>query len=549
MTDLIVRTESLGGAPLARAAVGGELAEWYAARPRTPDEWRARAAATRGEPRPRPWLDALAPAFAASGAAATRLARVADANGVVVTTGQQPGLFGGPLYTWSKAISALALADEIERATGIATAPVFWAATDDADYAEASWTAFAVTGGVDRIELPPGGPVGGPMSELPLADPSQAIEALARACGATVDDGPLAAVRAAYREGATVGGAYLALLRVLLEPLGIAVLDASHEAVSRAARPFLVRALERGDRVAQALRERDTAIRTAGFTPQVAEVEGLSLVFERPAGGGEKRRIGVAEGAVAASAATPTVLSPNVLLRPVVERAILPTVAYVAGPGEISYFAQVGAVATTLDLATPLVVPRWSVTIIEPHVARILGRFGLAVDDLSDPHAAEGRLARDAVPAAVERAVSQLRQDVDRRAGAIGDGAAASGLGLADPVVEGARRSIQHRIDRLERRIVAAVKRREAEMMRQIATARGALYPLGTRQERAINAVPFLARHGQALVAQMVAAAGDHARELVGTATAPDTRADGTRTRTGETRTPSRVESTRVADA
>ena len=549
MTDLIVRTESLGGAPLARAAIGGELPAWYTPRPRTPDEWRARAAATRAEPRQRSWLDVLAPAFGASGEAAARLTRVAAANGVVVTTGQQPGLFGGPLYTWSKAMSALALADEIERATGIPTAPVFWAATDDADYAEASWTAFAATGGVERVELPAGGPLGGPMSELPLADPSQALEALVGACGATLDDRPIAAVRAAYREGATVGSAYVSLLRALLEPLGIPVLDASHEAVARAARPYLVRALERGERIAQALRERDNAIRAAGFTAQVAEVEGLSLVFERPAGGGEKRRIGVAEGVAAASAATPTVLSPNVLLRPVVERAILPTVSYVAGPGEIAYFAQVSAVAATLDLSAPLVVPRWSVTIIEPHVSRILGRFGLAVEDLADPHAAESRLARDAVPAAIERAVAQLRQDIDRRAGAIGDGAAATDLGLVDAVVEGARRSIQHRVDRLERRILAAVKRREVDTMRQIATARGALYPLGTRQERAINAVPLLARHGQALVARMIAAAGEHARELVGTAAASDTRADGTRPRSGEARTPSRVESTRVADA
>jgi bacillithiol synthase len=552
LMDLTIRTEPLGGSPLARAAIGGQLPDWYTGRPGTPDEWRARATSVRAERSGKSWVDALAPALAATGAAATRLQRVARENGVVVTTGQQPGLFGGPLYTWSKAISALALADEIERLTGTPTAPIFWAATDDADYAEASWTALALPGGAERVTIPAAVPIGRPMSGMPLGDPSAALDALARACGSTIDDRPLAAVRAAYHAGATVGGAYLALLRALFEPLGIAVLDASDASVSRAARPHLVRALDRADAVAEALRVRDEAIRWAGFTPQVAEVAGLSLVFERESDGGEKRRLTLKEAP--SSTATTAVLSPNVLLRPVIERAILPTVSYVAGPGEIAYFAQVSAVAAALDLAAPLVVPRWSATIIEPHVARILGRFGLAAEDLADPHAAESRLAREALPADVERAVAQLRQDVDRRVTAVGDGTAATDIGLAETVIDGARRGMQHRIDRLERRILAAVKRREIETMRQVSTARGALYPLGIRQERALNALPFLARHGSAFVDGMVSGARGHALALLGMGSASadattDGTTDGSHSRSGAPRVATRAESTRVSDA
>jgi uncharacterized protein YllA (UPF0747 family) len=356
-------------------------------------------------------------------------------------------------------------------------------------------------------------------------------------------------VRAAYTAGTTVGDAYVALLRTLFEPLGIAVLDASHEAVVRAARPYLLRALERADAVAEALRVRDDAIRAAGFTPQVAEVAGLSLVFERTPGG-DKRRLAVKEAAAAAVAPSDVVISPNVLLRPVIERAIFPTASYVAGPGEIAYFAQVSAVAAALDLTAPLVVPRWSTTIIEPHVGRILGRFGLAVEDLADPHAPESRLAREALPAEVERAVAQLRQDVDRRTAAVGDEATTTNVGLAEAVVEGARRGLQHRIDRLERRVLAAVKRRESETMQQVSTARGALYPFGVRQERALNAVPFLARHGSMLVDGMVSAAAEHARALVGTdGASTDAQTDGQRPRAGDPRVATHAEPTRVIDA
>ena len=549
MTQLVVRSESLGGSPLARAAISGQLPSWYAAVPRSAAEWHARAVSIRGEFVGRGWHSALAPAFGATGAAAARLRRVADENGIVITTGQQPGLFGGPLYTWSKAISALAFADEVERATGIPTAPVFWAATDDADYAEASWTAFSVAGGAVRVALPPAQLLGAPMSAMPIGDVSPALEVLAEACGATADDRPLAAVRAAYRNGVTVGDAYVSLLRAILEPLGVAVLDASHEAVASAGRPYLLRALERADAIAAALRDRDAAIRQAGYTPQVAEVAGLSLVFERPTAGGEKRRIGIAEAPSAAVAATPGILSPNVLLRPVIERAILPTVSYVAGPGEFAYFAQVSAVAAALDLARPLALPRWSTTVIEPHISRILQRLGLSAEDLSDPHAAESRLARAAVPAKVARALEELRESLEGRASAVADEAAAGQLDVPSAVFDGTRRAIQHRIDRLERRIVAAVKRREADTMRRIGTARGALYPLGIRQERALNAIPLLARHGSALVDRMVALAADHARAYVGGEAGTESTAADPATRVSDARMAARAEAARGADA
>jgi len=555
MTEPIVRTEPLGGSPLARAAMDGQLGDWYAPIPSSVHAWTLRAEEVRASVN-RDWLDVLRPAFAASGAAAERLERVSAGRGIVVTTGQQPGLFGGPIYTWSKALSALALADEIEATTGIPAAPVFWAANDDADFAEASWTAVAVPGGAERLTVTAAAPLGRPMSEMPLGGVGPALDGLARACGATLDERPVAIARTAYRDGATVGGAYLSLLRELFEPLGIAVLDAAHAATAEAERPVLVRALDRAAAVADALHARDEAIRAVGFTPQVSEVPGLSLVFERPRPGGDKRRVPLAEApAVAAQgdAGRRGSLSPNVLLRPVVERAILPTVGYVAGPGEFAYFAQVSAVAIALDLELPMPVPRWSTTILEPHVVRILSRLGIDEAELADPHHAEGRLARASVPPAVTHALADLRRELARQCGAVSSALDESDLPLPPRVMDGAQRSITHRLERLERRIVAAAKRREADTMTRIATARGALFPLGTRQERALNILPFLARHGALITDRMTAAARTHARNLVGSdrsATASQRAHSASGASGGDSGTSAtRAESARTADA
>lgn len=514
LTEVQVVTEPLGGSPLSLAAQAGNVpATWYPRRPETPAEWRARAQRTAASFAGGEWLTALAPALAPSGEAADRLRRVAAEGGAVITAGQQPGLFGGPVYTFSKAVTALALADELEARTGLPIAPVFWAATDDADFEEARWTKVAVTGGVVRLELRDAPPPGTPMSVAPLGHVTAELEELEQASGSAAFADALDAVRAAYRRGATVGGAYVTLLRTLLEPLGVAVLDASHVAVRRQGARILREALVRAPAIASALRARTDELRAAGFDAQVSDSPDLSLVFSLH--NGVKQRVRVREARAVAESADPEALSPNVLLRPILERAVLPTAAYAAGPAELAYFAQVSAVADALGADEPLAVPRWSCTIIEPHIQRILERLGIEYGDLRDPHALEGRLARAAMPRSVESALARVRDAVDRAAAALSADADAAAL-VPAPAVVGAKGSLVDRLQRLERRYIAAVKRREEELMREVATARAHLYPDGVRQERALNFIPMLARHGPPLLAAMRDASGAHARTLAG---------------------------------
>ncbi|MFN2565935.1 MAG: bacillithiol biosynthesis cysteine-adding enzyme BshC [Gemmatimonadaceae bacterium] len=514
LADLQVITEPLGGSPLSVAAQRGDVPDqWYGPRPATLAEWGAHARRVADAFDDRDWLGALAPALSPSGEAAERLNRAATGGGVAVTTGQQPGLFGGPAYTFSKALSALALADELEAQTGLPVVPIFWAATDDADFEEARWTAVAVSGGVAWLELRDQPPSGTPMADAPLGDVTTELAELVRAAGSAAFGDALDAARNAYRPGATIGGAYVALLRALLEPLGIAVLDASHPAVRRQGGAVHRAALVRATDVAGALTARAAELRAAGFEPQVPDVPELSLVFGRVRG--LKRRIPIHEARAAADSVELEALSPNVLLRPLLERAILPTVAYAAGPAELAYFAQVSAVAQALGVETPLAVPRWSTTIIEPHVNRILRRLSLRHTDLRDPHGPEGRLARASLPRSVATALARLREAVDRAAAALSSDADAAAL-VPAAAVGGARAALLDRLERLERRYVAATKRREEDVMRAVATARAHLFPEGKRQERSLNFIPMLARQGPPLLAAMGDAARAHARLLIG---------------------------------
>lgn len=521
--SFLLRQVPLGGSPLSRAAQSGRVdPAWYPPRPVGRAGWSARAAELAATFPDGRWYQVLAPAFAATGQARSRLERAA-AGGLVVTTGQQPGLFGGPMYTWTKAMSALAMADALEASLGVPVAPVFWAATDDADWVEACSTAFGTSRGLLSLRLAGPATEGRPMADVPLGEVDSVLALLDQACGSAAHAEIRALVRRAYVPQATVGAAYVQLLRGLLEPCGIAVLDSAHAAVREAADPLLRRALRVADPIHHALKARQDAIEAAGFTPQVDVVEELSLVFHTTTqastdGGGVVRvreRVprtsasGVAREAVAGS------LGANVLLRPVLEQAILPTACYLAGPGEYAYFAQVSAVAAALEVAPPLPIPRVAVEVVPSDVPARLEALGLVEADLAGPHGAEQVVARQRLSEMMADAIERLRVTVETQVGALRESGPSDRSVVADEVVQGLASDLEARIARFERRVLAGVKRREDGLMQEVAALRAILRPQGQSPERVLNLVPWLVRYGPALLDAIAAEIRPHVRGLV----------------------------------
>lgn len=520
MSGLRVLTTSLGGGAVTRALLDGTRGTWLAPRPTDVAEWRAHAESVRGS-HEGDWLSPLLPSLSAEGPAAARLRRVAEARGIVITTGQQPGLFGGPILTFSKAVAALAIADAVEDATGIPASPLFWAATDDTDVAEASVTAVAARGGLEMLRLEVAAAEGASVGDIPLGDVSEIFSSLVRATGSAVFPSVLDEARDAYAPDATIGGAYVRLLRAILGPLGIPVLDAGTPTVRATGHPFLVRALEQAAEGDRALLARTMEIRAAGFDPQVSPVPSLTMVFEYE--NGARRRVPIDGATSVARRAAPGTLGPNVLLRPLLERALMPSAAYVAGPGELAYFAQVTALAASLDLPQPTALPRWSGLILEPHIERLLGRYALSIEQLREPGLAERVLAERALPPEIatglETTRSQLLHAVERLAETV----RRTEFPIAPSVLGGLAATVGHRLDRFERRVLAAQKRRERQTMEDIATARAALFPMEKPQERVLNFLPLLARHGPPLLDAMLERAREHAQALLGGLTAADT--------------------------
>ncbi len=440
--------------------------------------------------------------------------RLLQPGALVVTTGQQAGLFTGPLYTVYKAVSAAALSRRLEDLWQRPVVPVFWLATDDHDFAEANRAAWpAADGSVRHVTLRERSPdaVMAPMFRETLGPGVHAAlsELAADLPGDGFAEETLAWLRRHYRPDATVGGAYAGALAELVAPLGVVCLDAGSRALKQLAAPVMLRAIAQAEAIEAPLVPLAAELARRDADPGVVVGDGASLVFLEGAQGRDRlvragkdfrTRRGGESFAMAdlasIAAAEPERLSPNVLLRPVVESALLPTVAYVGGPGELKYLALTPPVFAALEIERQRPVARWSGLVIEPKVQRVLTKFGLTVDDLRQSEGVvEGRIARSRLPEDVVTTVARLRDGLDQEYGKL----TAAAVGI-DPTLErtviGARNSAVRGVERIEQKLVRHLKKRSEVELGQVSRARNLVHPDGKPQERVFTVAPFLARHG-----------------------------------------------------
>lgn len=466
-------------------------------------------------------LDALVPSTATE--AAARLLR--DPNTLVVTTGQQPGLFTGPLYTVYKALSAAALASRLQQRWDRPVVPLFWLAGDDHDFAEANHAAWlAGDGSVTTFSLDdrdPAAPLT-PMYRQPLGpEVTSGLELLAQTLPSSeYRRETLEWLGRHYRGDMTIGHSFGGALAELLAPFGIVCLDSTHRAVKQAAIPFLLAALRTAPELDGDLAIRAAELSTAGLDPRVHVGDGATLVLLEASQGRDRLTVDRSSFATRRSherysyddlrslaQESPELFSPNVLLRPVVESALLPTVAYVAGPGELRYLRLTDPIYRRLEVPVQRPVPRWSGLVVERRVDRVLEKFGASPEELMEPdQALERRVVRAHMPAPITQALASMRATIDEGYDTLASHGARIDATMAKPV-EGSRHQALKAIDHIEKRLRGHLKQREEVQLRQISHAREAVLPGGHPQERVLTVATYRARYGDAFLTAVSRAA------------------------------------------
>ena len=449
-------------------------------------------------------------ALPASAARQASLEALAEGGVAVVATGQQVGLFLGPLYTFYKAASAVVVARAIEAESGIRCVPLFWLQTEDHDFAEIRTCAVAGSDGQPvQLELSEGSEAESRVSVAYRCLGAE-IDAVLDKLGSLLDGQPgaeevLALLRAQYRPGRSLAAAFSGVLATLFADEGLILLDPRDARVASLAAPIYRSCIEDAELIERHLQDRQAALCTAGFATQVPVRSCALVFFHQGSAAGPRFRLqksareGATEWALAGTTQTvthaelldllarePLRFSTSALLRPIVQDALLPTAAYVGGPGEINYFAELGPLYHHFGVVPPLLVSRARFRCVDARTRRWLAQSGLRASDLAQPaHELRARL-HPARPAGSpdpqelrDRVARQILPAVDEITSAI----SATREHLRRPA-QRTRGSVAHALEQLIGHYAHDLVEGDETTQRRIHQLEMVLYPGGVAQER-----------------------------------------------------------------
>lgn len=470
---------------------------------------------------------------ASSDEAARRLERVAEGDGVLVTTGQQPVLFLGPLFVLYKALTALGTARSL-RAAGTPALALFWVAGDDHDWGEVGRCRVLDTDNrlrTLRLDPPPGrgtrsvGPTRLPQAVTDLLDDMEQLLPSSE----FVDD-YLELLRGHWRAGRPVAEAFGATLGDLLGDRPFAWVDASSAAVRAASAPLVRRAVEQADRVEEALRAGGRRVREAGYDVQMPpRPGGLPVFVEGPEGrrrlyrrGGDGFSVGrdgdrlSREEVLGVLSERPEAVSPSGELRPVLESWLFPVAATVLGPSELAYWAQLDPLFSWAGVGAPRVSGRRSWVVLESKVGKVLQKLGAGPEDFRDGgEALAGEIEEAGRPAAVDEALDEARREVAAAMDRVEDAVAGELPGIRS-AVGAARHEAFEALGALEDAVDDRVRERHEVLLRQVRKAAVHLRPDGEPQERVLSPFYYLARYGSGFVDRLEGATREADRPLEG---------------------------------
>ena len=324
----------------------------------------------------------------------------------------------------------------------------------------------------------------------------------------------IASLRQAYAPGVAMATAFGTWIEEVLGPHGLVVYDSSDAAAKVLARDVFVKEVSQPGHTARIAASAGEALVAKGYHAQATLADGTVSVFhlntERSPVRVDGDQAFIGERALTLAQLVdearqqPQHFSPNVLLRPIVQDTVFPTICYVAGPNELAYLGQLKDVYAHFGVPMPLMYQRATATLADSATVRFLAKYELPLTALrAQDEAALNQLLHSQLPPTVEQSLAAVTSAIDERMAAV-----ATAVPLIDPTLEGAVKStlgkLQHEVHALNNKVIQAAKRKDETLRRQFQRAQALTFPQGHPQEREVGFVWFLNRYGPALVDRLL---------------------------------------------
>ena len=429
-------------------------------------------------------------------------------NGAVaIISGQQVGLFGGPSYAFYKALTAIEAARELTL-RGVEAVPIFWMATEDHDVDEVRHTTWFHEGRLLHLTLAAPAEAGRPVGQVVLGPEIDGVlQQVKGSLNGFGGEDLFEILRSCYTPRDTYGSAFAKLFARLFSPHGLILLDPLNPKLHAVAAPILHDALEHRDALNESLLQRDKELEKAGYAPQVKVTSKSTLLFAMHDGRREVINAGngnfsfggksLARSEVLARlAAHPESFSPNALLRPVMQDFLLPTAAYYGGPAEVAYFAQSEVLYKKLLGRMPVLLPRADYTLVDPKATRILGKYGLQVEDAWEgSQTLQKKMYVSNVPKKLARSFDGSLRQMEKSMASLH-----KAIREVDPTIQGtiarAEKRIRYQVEKLRSKTGAALDRHDKVIEGHVQFLENLLYPHKGLQSRDLCFLPFLHRLG-----------------------------------------------------
>lgn len=436
-----------------------------------------------------------------------------EPDSLVIFTGQQVGLFGGPLFTIYKAISIIKLAQELSFRFSRSFIPVFWLDSEDHDFEEVRSTSIIdKENQLQEIRYSPTkDPSGEPMYKVVLEEEiNSCVEKLTSSLHPTeFKDEIIQTLEDCYTKGETLSNSFARWMTKLLGKYGLVIVDPGDKELKKLTVDLFLKEIENPGKLMRLVTETGRSLESSGYHQQVVKSEEMVNLFLEIEGkrsalkwSGESIQIDGVDRKLSRNELRqiieeePERLSPNVLLLPLMRSCLFPTAAYIGGPGEISYYTQLKSVFDFFDIPMPVVLPRASVTLIEDKIRQVLDKYSLEFADLfQDPEILINSVLKEKFPDPLENTLEKKRNEISKILDSLDQE-----LSSSEPVLkknlETTRGKIDYELKRLGEKLFQAYRQKDQTLKEQVYKAKKNLFPDNKLQERVLNLVPYLIKYG-----------------------------------------------------